>query len=187
MPVTPAGVSIRPFAPSDSFRQLTGLLHRAHAAHVARGLRLQESHQDDEVTRRRASEGECLLAFIDTTLVGTVTALPGGRQSECFWYRRPDTAGMAQLAVEPCFQGRGIGRALMDAAERRVAEWGATRIAVDTAEQAAELIATYRRRGYSAVDSISWSFTSYRSVVLVKSLPPALGKPSARGVSGGNT
>lgn len=122
------------------------------------------------MTRARAGEGECYLALIDGRLIGTVTALPAGRESESAWYRRSDTASMGQLAVDPGHQGRRIGAALMDRAEKRAVEWGAQWIAIDTSEHATELIATYRRRGYEIVERVRWDVTNYQSVVLAKRL-----------------
>lgn len=47
---------------------------------------------------------------------------------------------------------------------------GARRIAIDTSEHAADLIALYRRRGYEVIDSIRWPETNYRSLIMTKSL-----------------
>lgn len=165
-----AALVVRLIGPDDDWSMLTELLHRAYAALAARGLRFYASHQDESATRERAGEGECFVAVQDGKIVGTVTALPGGRESKSSWYQRPDTASMGQLAVDPPYQGRGIGRALMERAERRAVERGAQWIAIDTSERAVELIATYRRRGYEIVESVKWDVTNYQSVVLAKRL-----------------
>lgn len=166
----PSGIVIRRATQDEPWAAITDLLHRAYAVHANRGLRFYASYQDEGVTRERAEEGVCYLALIDGVVVGTVTALPGGRKSECSWYERPDVASMGQFAVEPAFQRRGIGKALMDLAEERAREWGAGQIAIDTSEHATDLIALYSIRGYKIVDSISWSVTNYRSVILAKPL-----------------
>ena len=153
-----------------TWSELTELLHRAYAPLAARGLRFYATYQDDRATRERAEEGECYVAFVGDVLAGTITAYGGGRENGCRWYRMADTASMGQFGVDPAFQGRGIGRAFMDLAERRAVERGARRIVIDTSEHAAELIATYRRRGYDIVDTHQWDETNYRSVVLVKTL-----------------
>lgn len=131
-PSVPANLIIRPFHPDDDWAELTDLLHRAYAPLAARGLRFHACSQDESVTRERAREGECYLALIGGKLIGTVTALPAGRESKSSWYQRSDTASMGQLAVDPGHQGRRIGAALMDRAEKRAIEWGAQWIAIDT-------------------------------------------------------
>lgn len=161
---------IRRIGPEDDWGMVTELLHRAYAPLAARGLKFHASYQDETVTRERAGEGECFVALLNGKLVGTVTALPGGRESRSSWYRRADTASMGQLAVDPAHQGCGIGRALMGRAELRAVEGGAQWIAIDTSEHASELIATYRRRGYEIVESVRWDVTNYESVVLAKRL-----------------
>jgi GNAT superfamily N-acetyltransferase len=164
------GYVIRRMVATDDWEKLTALLHRAHAPLAARGLRYLASHQDVSVTRERAESGECYLAIEGEGLLGTVTVYLGSRESISSWYRREDVASKGQLAVEPGAQGRGIGRALMDFAESRALEYGATRIAIDTSEHATELIDTYGRRGYEVVDSVQWRETNYRSVILARSL-----------------
>jgi GNAT superfamily N-acetyltransferase len=165
-----SSLSIRCATTDDSWSAVTALLHRAYAIHTARGLRFHASYQDDAVTRERAREGECYLALADSQVIGTVTALRGGRMSECSWYQRPDVGSMGQLAVDPAFQHRGIGRALMDLAEERCRNWGAQHMAIDTSEHATELISLYSRRGYKLVDSIRWPQTNYKSLILAKPL-----------------
>lgn len=163
-------IVIRQAGSGESWSALTSLLHRAYAPLAERGLRFYASYQDEQVTRSRCAEGECYVAIMDGELVGTVTALPGGRPSELSWYTRTDTASMGQLAVDPPHQRRGIGAALMEVAERRAVEWHAARIAIDTSEHAHELIALYKRRGYEIVDTIEWPVTNYKSAVLAKDL-----------------
>ena len=170
--VESSGVAIRRATENEQWSAITALLHRAYAVHAARGLRFYASYQDENVTRERAGEGECYLALIDSAVVGTVTALPGGRKSECSWYVRTDVASMGQLAVEPAFQHRRIGTSLLDLSEGRARAWGARQIAIDTSEHATDLITLYSKRGYKIVDSISWPETNYRSVILAKALWP---------------
>ncbi len=100
--VDSSGVAIRRATKNEQWSAIAALLHRAYAVHAARGLRFYASYQDENVTRERADEGECYLALIDSVVVGTVTALPGGRKSECSWYVRPDVASMGHACGRPC-------------------------------------------------------------------------------------
>ncbi|MFH0935052.1 MAG: GNAT family N-acetyltransferase [Pseudomonadota bacterium] len=59
------------------------------------------------------------------------------------------TAYLGMLVIRPVLQGAGLGRVLMDEAERfaRV-EWGAARVQMQVITLRQELIAWYERRGY---------------------------------------
>jgi GNAT superfamily N-acetyltransferase len=59
------------------------------------------------------------------------------------------TAYLGMLSVEPALQTGGIGKRLLDAAERVAREvFEAKRVEMTVIEQRAELIAYYQRRGY---------------------------------------
>lgn len=166
------GVVLRRLAEDDSLAELTALLHRAYAPLAAQGLRYVASAQDVEITRRRASAGECWVAESGGRIVGTITFYPPRPHSDeraPAFYRRGDVARFGQLAVDPGHQGGGIAARLLDLAERRAAEAGAVELACDTAESAAALIALYERRGYRIVDRADWRpSTNYASVVLAR-------------------
>jgi GNAT superfamily N-acetyltransferase len=164
--------SIRPLSADDSLAELTDLLHRAYAGLAEQGMRFYASHQTEDMTAQRVARGECLVAECDGRLVGTVTLVPPGRAGGCAVYEKPGVSTLHQLAVDPLFRGLGLGSSLLGAAERRAMELGARRIALDTAEPAAELRAWYGRRGYALVGAADWRPTvNYTSVVLVKELP----------------
>ncbi|WP_300683037.1 GNAT family N-acetyltransferase [Nocardioides sp.] len=61
----------------------------------------------------------------------------------------PGRAYLGMFAVAPTEQGSGLGKQIMAAAERRVAqEWDSTEIEMTVIDVRAELIAFYERRGY---------------------------------------
>lgn len=63
--------------------------------------------------------------------------------------RDADTSWLGMLSIRPTLQGRGTGRAVLEAAEEWVRRhWGATRMRMKVIGQRAELIAWYERRGY---------------------------------------
>lgn len=166
---------IRRLAPADDLHVLTELLHRAYAPLAAAGMRFVASHQDAEVTRQRAAQGECYVAELEHALVGTFTlGLPGARAgaaSEPSLYRRPDVATLSQFAVEPSLQGRGLGGRLLQYAEARARALGATTLALDTSQQAHDLIAWYQVRGYRIAGTCDWRpTTNYLSVLLQRQL-----------------
>ncbi len=159
---------VRRISPSDSVEELTSLLHRAYAGLLAQGLRYVATHQDVATTRRRIAGGECYVAELEASLVATVTFKQASVTAGCEWYDRVDVASFGQLAVEPEYQQRGIGNALMDLVEERARVTGAAEISLDTSEQAEALIDWYVRRGYRVVQTADWEATNYVSVVLSK-------------------
>lgn len=111
-----------------------------------------------------------LVARLDGALVGSAVVSPPGLLDGCDWYRRPGVAVVSMLGVDPTLRGTGLGARLLAAAEEAARSLGAAELALDTAVPAVELREWYSRRGYREVDEADWSFTSFLSVVLSKSL-----------------
>jgi predicted N-acetyltransferase YhbS len=156
---------------ADSIDELTALLHRAYAPLLASGFRYTASYQDVDVTRQRAARGECYVLLDGARMIGTVTLIPPSvRHPACEWYDRLDVAVLGQFAIEPAFQGRGLGSRLMRFGEERASALGASEVSVDTAEGASDLIRFYEKRGYREVGHVQWKPTNYRSVVLSKKI-----------------
>jgi len=164
-------LTIRLWTPADDLAGLTALLHRAYGALAARGMRFLASYQTVETTARRIARGECAVAEAEGPVVGTVVFRPMGGGRGTPWYEQADVATVGQFAVEPEWQRHGIGGRLMDWAEGRARETGATEIALDTAETADDLIRFYARRGYRFIEYVNWGdVVNYRSVVMSKRL-----------------
>jgi ribosomal protein S18 acetylase RimI-like enzyme len=75
-----------------------------------------------------------------------------GAAIACCELRRLDdgTAAFGMFAVSPVLQGGGYGREVLGEAERVAAqEWGATQLRMSVITLRTELIAWYRRRGYT--------------------------------------
>ena len=174
------GIKIRMLYPGDSLAELTAVLHRAFRPLAEQGMRYLAGWQDEEVTRKRAARGECYVALDRERIVGTITFHDTKSTTGCAYYEKEGVASLHQLAVDPDYQGRGIGAALLDVVERRARETGAAEIALDTAETNERLIAMYAERGYRIVDSTQWQVTNYRSVVMTRSCREAARYPTAR-------
>ncbi len=166
----PIPITVRPLTATDSIEDLTDLIHAAYQRLGDMGLNYTAVDQDADITLKRIERGECLLAEIDSTVIGTVTWYPPQTFDSCPWYRRIDVAVFGQLAVRPEGQGRGVGSALISGAELRALERGAAEIALDTAESAGHLIDYYGRRGFRAVETVQSKGKTYRSVIMSKRL-----------------
>ena len=162
---------VRLFEESDSIHDLTALLHRAYAQLGSMGLNYTAVDQTAEVTAKRIQGGQCFVVASESALVGTIVVQPTYEKNECEYFTRPRVAAAHQFAIDPGHQGKGIGRMLLDHAERWAAQCGFTELAIDTAEQATHLVELYSRLGYRHVGWVQWPGKVYRSVVLSKPLP----------------
>lgn len=85
------------------------------------------------------------LMLVATTLVGDDDIV-----GCCHLESRGGTGYFGAFAVRPTGQSRGVGGTLLAAAEREVvARWGATEMEMTVIAQRRDLIAWYRRRGYT--------------------------------------
>lgn len=74
----------------------------------------------------------------------------------CQLEHRGEDAHFGMFAVRPLLQGGGLGRAVLEEAERTVrAEWGVRRMVMRVIRQRDELIAWYERRGYARTGELS--------------------------------
>lgn len=161
---------IRTWTDTDDITALTTLLRTAYAPLLSAGMHYVAGTQDDATTLRRIGGGRRCWVIDESVLIATVTLSPPPLPHGCNWYDRGDVASIGQLAVRPDWQGRGLGRTLMEHAERAAASLGALEAAVDTSEHATHLISWYERQGYRHVGYADWNVTNYRSVVLSKTL-----------------
>ncbi len=126
---------------------LTGLINRAYRggegvswtteAHWVSGLRLDETQT---IKLLAAKNGLFLCARSTRGLLGCIYLRRQVAQVEC-----------SLFAVEPARQGRGVGKALLLAAETEARRrWKAARMVMWVLHGREEMLAYYRRRGYRA-------------------------------------
>ncbi|KUY85543.1 GNAT family N-acetyltransferase [Burkholderia sp. RF4-BP95] len=164
-------VVVRRFDPrSDSYESLTALLHRAYAPLGAAGFNCPGVDQPASATRERMLTGECFVALGNAHLVATITMQPHDPDSRCDPYRSRRVATLGQLAVDPVWQDRGIGRALLAFAQQRAAARGATHLALDAPHAAIRLVDFYRREGFQLIDVMRFAGHSYDSAILCKAV-----------------
>ena len=161
---------LRPLTETDSYEELTSLLHRSYGQLASVGLNFFASHQSVEDTRHRCESGECFVIEQDGDLIATITAYHDKPNSDCAYYRDPQVWYFGQFAVEPQLQHRGIGLQLLEHVEEFARQHGARQLMCDTAETAHGLIAYYARQGFAQIGFQRWPEVNYQSVVLMKSL-----------------
>lgn len=175
-PVTPSllqNIVIRHLSPCDSIEELTELLHRAYKPLADAGMRYVATWQTPDITEKRIRKGECYVVSFRGRVIATAVYMAPNRTKGSPWYDRMEVAMFGQFAVEPEFQGSGVGGVLMDYLERVARRDAAEELALDTSEHAAHLIAWYGKRGYRFVEHVQWESVNYRSVILSKRLTPA--------------
>jgi GNAT superfamily N-acetyltransferase len=168
------GMLVRRFDPAtDSYEDMTQLLHRAFTRLGRMGLNCTCVDQPASITLERAFSGDCFVALCNDKLVGTITLYGHDPQSPCPYYHRGDVATIRQFGIEPMWQSRGIGKMLLALAEHWAAERGYAELALDTPIPAAHLIGFYRRQGFRIVDVFRFEGKRYESAILSKA-PEAL-------------
>jgi ribosomal protein S18 acetylase RimI-like enzyme len=184
-----ANITVRRLSPSDSIGELTRLLHRAYAKQMAMGLSPLAGRQDDKTTRQRVFSGECFVAVDHSSLPDEFDSSGKGLAVEtrqrivgCIlfheieeskgppWFELPQVASFSQFAVDPDYQGAGIGQMLLDLCEERARGDKATELACSMAEPDQDLLRYYFRRGYRFIEHWQWPYTNYRSAILSKAL-----------------
>jgi len=175
------GVVVRRWTPGDGVGQVTALLHRAYAKQVGMGLRPLAGRQDEQVTLRRLSSGECYIA-VCVPGAGTLSAEAGEQIVGVIilaekepdegppFFMRAGVLAFSQFAVDPWLQGAGVGGKLLGTVEARAVELGSTELALSMAEPDHGLRDYYLRRGYRVVGVWKWPYTNYNSLVLSKRL-----------------
>ena len=162
-------VVLRRFDPSrDSYGQLTTMLHRAFARLGMMGLNCTCVDQEVAVTMRRAQAGDCFVVVSDGKIIGTMTLYARDSDSACEHYHRDDVATVRQLAIDPSWQNRGIGKSLLAFAEYWAASRGYAELALDTPYPAVHLVAFYRGQGFRIVDAVRFAGKVYDSAILSK-------------------
>src|SRR3954451_24010387 len=128
------GVRLRPGVPADA-AAIARIVDAAYRHYVSRiGRPPGPMLADHAAVLERL---EVWIAELDGAAVGLVVL-----------DAEPDHLLLDNVAVDPAFQGRGIGRLLLEHAERRAAELGLPEIRLFTHETMTENQAIYAARGF---------------------------------------
>jgi len=140
-------LSIRPAGHGDLV-ELHALIERAYRGEDAKA---GWTHEADIIREGQRTSHDILAASIDDDNERLLTAIENGRITGCVQVsdRGHGMAYLGLLTVDPQLQAGGLGKRLIEAAERMaVAAFEAHAIEMTVIEQRAELIAYYQRRGY---------------------------------------
>jgi GNAT superfamily N-acetyltransferase len=133
-PSSPArGPRIRAAIPSDT----DAVARLINAAFIVERVVIDGDRTNPQAVRALMNSGRFLLAEDITGLVGCV-----------YIERRDEHSYLGLLSVAPQFQGRGLGRQLVAAAEDHSREIGCRVIDLRIVSARAELLPFYRRLGY---------------------------------------
>ena len=129
-------IRIRPFAPGDE-----GAFFALNQAWIEQYFRMEEKDRKtlgDPVGQILAPGGEILMAEESGAAIGCCALIPLGE----------DAYELAKMAVSPRYQGRGVGRMLMDAAIATARARGARRLFLETNGKLAPAIRLYEAAGF---------------------------------------
>jgi ribosomal protein S18 acetylase RimI-like enzyme len=132
-PEAPVPVRIRD-ATADDVPQITDVVNRAFAIET-----FLDGPRTDVRRMAVAVDGADLLVAEDDTgrIVACVRVQAHGPRG-----------GFGMLAVDPDWQGNGLGRAMVDAAEKRCRALGCTDVSIAVLSLRPELLPFYRKLGY---------------------------------------
>ena len=169
--------AIRRFNSTDSIEEVTEMLHRAFAPMASLGANCQCVHQPSSTTRERMARGDCLVAVADRRIVGTLTMETCDPSSSIAHYRQPNVASLHQFAVDPAYQGGGVGRSMLKVASMWALMRQFREIALDTPALALDVRAFYAHQGFRLVQVARLAGRDYESVILGR---PILLEPRAQ-------
>ena len=139
-------------ASADDADAIVALAHSAYRGDSSRAGWTTEADLLDGGRTDAAMVRELIVAEGSVILViddDDAAAEPGTLLACCHLERRPDSAYLGLFAVRPGMQGRGVGTALLTAAEALAQEWGVHRLELTVLNHRPELLAWYERLGFA--------------------------------------
>ena len=145
-----SAVTVRDFRPSDAdaFRDL-------NLAWVESFFTVEPEDRaqlEDPQTHILDKGGAILIADLSDETVGTVGLVPG---------HRDDVLELIKMSARSDLHGKGIGRALMDAAVDKARAMGANQIWLETNTKLAAALALYRKSGFRTLSGDELTATPY--------------------------
>lgn len=154
----------------DDAEQLVSLINSAYRGESSR---LGWTTEADLLEGRRTDVAEILALIADSDSMMVLCNAETGLLGSVLAQKSGDRAQIGMLAVDPRWQGRGIGKQLLKAAEDAALQtWSIERFVMSVIPCRQELMAFYERRGY-------------RRTGIIQPFPynPALWTPIVEGLS----
>ena len=145
-----AAVTVRDYRPEDAaaFRDLNLAWVEAYFTVEAE----DRAQLDDPKTHILDKGGAILIAELDGVPVGTTGLVPGHGEG---------VLELIKMSARSDVQGKGIGRALMDAAIAKSRAMGAEQIWLETNTKLAAALALYRKSGFRELTGDDLTETPY--------------------------
>jgi predicted N-acetyltransferase YhbS len=141
-------MKIRPLEPRES-DELGAITVRAYRA-LYGGDSLGPYEDELRDVEGRTRDSEVFVAEADDgQLMGGVTFVPGP-ESTMSEFADPDAAGIRMLAVDPPFQGKGAGKALVESCIDRARNEGRAKVILHSTPQMTVAHLLYGRLGFQA-------------------------------------
>jgi GNAT superfamily N-acetyltransferase len=152
-------ITIR-LATDDDVPALRRLVNAAYAELAEMGLNYTGTFQDEDITRERMQGNDVYVAFLGEDMIGTIS-LEVQEENQPILY-------ISQLGVHPQHKRKGLGRLLLELAEREARERGINRLQLDTATPATHLVSLYLSLGYKIIQEVRWGGKNYSSYIMEK-------------------
>jgi ribosomal protein S18 acetylase RimI-like enzyme len=150
-------MEIRPVQP-DEYEKLGRLTVRSYR-HLSGGEPLGDYEQVLADVQARVLDCEVFVAVDDLdTVMGGITYVPGPHTSMSE-FEDPDAAGIRHLAVDPRFQGSGVGRALLKVCIDHARELKRPRLRLHSTTPMVIARAMYERMGFTRAPEFDIFFT----------------------------
>jgi ribosomal protein S18 acetylase RimI-like enzyme len=150
---SPLGLEVRPVEPDEYEAAGAVVVH----AYEALGNEMTSFGYADELrdVAHRVTGSEVIVALQDGTLVGCVTFVPDMTSPWAEGVAEGESA-VRMLGVDPQAQGRGAGRALLQACIDRAAELGSEAVFLHSTKQMEVAQQMYLRTGFVRVPDRDW-------------------------------
>jgi len=140
---------------NDELDEIAALVNAAYRSETSRAGWTSEF----ELLGGQRTDAEMLRADLAATPGATILIMRAHEEGEIVasvWLEsaEPEAYYLGMLAVNPCRQADGLGRALLARAERFAAAAGARKMQLTVIEQRESLIAWYERRGYRRTGAV---------------------------------